>query len=153
MKHNLSKHRIYHIWTDMMRRCYNKNCTRYKDYGDRNITVCDEWHNVKNFINDMFPSFIEGLTLDRENNNKGYSKNNCRWVSVNVQNRNNRKIRESNTSGYRGVSWNKQRQKYRAYIMVDKKQIHLGLFTHSLDGALAYDKYVSDNNLEHTKNF
>ena len=57
----------------------------YNEYGGRGIYVCDEWLNVKNFINDMFPTYIEGLTLDRINNDFGYFKENCRWATQQEQ--------------------------------------------------------------------
>lgn len=151
--HNLTNHRLYTVWNNMIKRCNNKNHKGYKDYGGRGIIVCQEWHNVENFINDMYPSFVEGLTLDRENNDLGYNKDNCRWVNMNIQARNTRKIMSTNNSSYRGVSWHKQRQKWRVAISINNKSIHIGLFDNILDGALAYDNYITVNNLEHTKNF
>jgi len=65
--HNLASHRLYKTWSNMINRCSNPKRKDYKDYGERGIKVCDEWLDINNFINDMFPSFIEGLTLDREN--------------------------------------------------------------------------------------
>ena len=67
--------------------------------------------------------------------------------------RNTRKIIASNKTGYRGVSFYKSRNKYIAYIGLDYSFKHLGYFDTALEGALAYDKYVVDNNLEHTRNF
>lgn len=54
------------------------------------------------------------------------------------QNLANSKTFETNTSGYKGVCWHKQHQKWRAYIVVSKKQHHLGLFTELHDAARAY---------------
>ena len=86
----------------MIIRCNNPKSKDYKHYGERGIKVCDEWLDINNFINDMFPSFIEGLTLDRENHLGNYEKSNCRWVNRITQAENTRKIRENNTSGFRG---------------------------------------------------
>ena len=151
--HNLTNHRLYSIWNSMMQRCYNLKEKSYKDYGKRGIVVCNDWHNVENFINDMYPSFIEGLTLDRENPNGNYEKSNCRWANKTVQARNTQRLRKDNSSGYRGVSWHKRDLVWNVRISVDNKRIHLGYFNTALDGALAYDNYITVNNLEHTKNF
>ena len=153
LKHNLYGHSLYKVWNNMNQRCNNPKNTFYKNYGGRGIKVCDEWLNVENFIRDMYPTFKEGLTIDRKDNNIGYSKENCRWVDSNIQSRNTRKIRTNNVSGYRGVSWKSKNKKWVAQIVVDSKKIHIGLFDNILNGALAYDNYIIANNLEHTKNF
>lgn len=151
--HNKTKHSLYTVWHNMVRRCINKNHRGYKDYGGRGITVCDEWFDINNFIEDMLPSYQDGLSIDRKNNDLGYNKDNCRWVNKNTQARNTRKIMSTNVSGYRGVCWHKQRQKWRVAISINNKSIHIGLFDNPLDGALAYDNYIIKHNLEHTKNF
>ena len=91
--------------------------------------------------------------IDRENNNSGYSPDNCRWVKKEIQARNTRQIMITNKSGYRGVSWHKRYNKWVAKINVNKKRIHLGYFEDKIEASKAYDKYVIDNNLEYTRNF
>ena len=150
--HGLTKHRLFNTWNSMMARCHGKNNKRYKVYGDRGIEVHQDWHNVKTFIDDMYPSYIEGLSIDRINNDLGYSKDNCRWVSDNIQSRNRRLLQVNNKTGYRGVGFLKSRNKFRARISVNYKEIHLGYFKTALEAAKAYDNYIIDNNLEHTKN-
>lgn len=151
--HNLTKHKLYNIWRNIKDRCTNIKHKYYKDYGGRGITICDEWlTSVAIFIEDMYPTFQEGLSIDRIDNNKGYSKDNCRWTTNTIQARNKRILISSNTSGYKGVSWSKQRQKWIVHIKTDKNK-YLGLFNTAEEGAKAYDKYVTDNNLEHTLNF
>lgn len=151
--HGLSKHRLYRTWTSMMTRCYNMNRDEYKYYGGRGISVSERWHNVVNFIEDMFPSFEEGLTLDRIDVHGNYEIENCRWVDRNTQTQNTRKIMSTNTSGYRGVNYDKDKGKWRAQISINNKKKYLGYFTTPEEGARAYDQYIIDNNLAHTKNF
>lgn len=148
--HNLTKHRLYSIWNNMIRRCEKENNKSFSDYGIRGINVCEEWHSVENFINDMYPTFCEGLTLDRKDNDLGYSKSNCRWTNRTIQSRNRRVIRSDNTSGYKGVF--KKGNSFVVKIGVNRKSINLGYFKNKKDGAIAYNNYVIDNNLEHTLN-
>jgi hypothetical protein len=152
INHNLSNHVLYKTWYGMIQRCTNPNHKSYKHYGLKGITVCDEWLSTENFINDMSPSHIVGLTLDRINNNGNYCKDNCRWTTQAVQTRNTRLINSRNKSGYRGVSWSKNAKRWASAIVVSRKQIWLGNFIDKLEAAKAYDNYIITNNLEHTKN-
>ena len=151
--HGCRKHRLYGTYKQMISRCYDVNNMNYILYGGRGIDVCNEWQDIKNFINDMYPSFVEGLTLDRIDNNKGYSKDNCRWATQTTQCRNTRRLTNLNTSGYRGVSWDKKRNKWYATITLENKTKNLGRYDDIIEAAKARDKYIIDNNLEHTKNF
>ena len=151
-KHNLCNHRLYNTWISMKNRCLNINDTAYKYYGGLGVTICSKWLSIENFINDMYPTYQEGLTLDRINPNGNYEPSNCRWATKEVQNRNTRAIRTTNKSNYRGVSFHKNRKNFRSTICVNNKQIHLGCFDTALEAAKIYDKYVIDNNLEHTTN-
>lgn len=151
--HKLTKHRLYGTWNQIMQRCNNPKHKAYKNYGGRGITVCDEWLDVKNFIDDMYSSYRECLTIDRIDVDGNYCKDNCRWVDSTIQNRNTRKTRTNNTSGYRGVSFFKRDDKWRAQICVNNKTKHIGYFDTPLEAAQTYDNYVIINGLEHTLNF
>lgn len=89
-KHGLSKLPIYMVYKSMKRRCYSPKDKRFNRYGGRGISVCDEW--IKNsvaFIKWAFNNgYKEGLSLDRIDNNKNYSPDNCRFISVAENNRN-----------------------------------------------------------------
>lgn len=88
-KHGHSNSRTYHSWRAMMNRCYRVNQENYPRYGGRGITVCRRWHRFENFLKDMGVR-PEGMTLDRKNNDRGYSKSNCRWATSSQQERNKR---------------------------------------------------------------
>lgn len=150
--HNLTNHRLYNTWSNMIRRCNNIKDERYKDYGARGITVCERWLNIENFIEDMYPSYQDGLSIDRENVNGNYEPSNCRWTTDNIQARNTQMLRRDNTTGYRGVYMNKKHKRYVSQIRVNSKYIYLGYFENKIDAAKAYNQYVIDNNLEHTLN-
>ena len=152
-RYGLTSHRLYHSWFMMVDRCNNPKNQAYIYYGLKGIKVCNRWLDFVNFIEDVYSTFKEGLTLDRIDVNGNYEPSNCRWASREIQNRNTVKIRKNNKTGYRGVSWHKKSNKFRSQITVSKKVIFIGCFIDKVEAAKAYDKYVIDNNLEHTKNF
>jgi hypothetical protein len=88
--HGRSRTSVYNRWKEMHARCYNPKHPRYADYGGRGITVCERWHSFENFLADMGEP-PPGLTLDRINNDLGYSPENCRWTTVSEQNSNTRR--------------------------------------------------------------
>lgn len=93
-KHGMYGTKLYHIWNGMTGRCLNKNNKDYKDYGGRGITVCEAWRKPENFFGWAFLNgYSVDLTLDRIDTNKGYSPDNCRWISSASQQRNKRNNR------------------------------------------------------------
>ena len=98
----IQDHHLYGTWANMMSRCYDKKQPLFKNYGGRGITVAIEWHHFKNFARDMGLKIDDALTIERVNNSKGYSKENCKWDTRSNQCL-NRRIFENNTTGYRGV--------------------------------------------------
>lgn len=70
----------YRTWQAMMTRCHNPNVESYKDYGGRGIKVCEQWHSFDNFLADMGER-PPGTSLDRKDNDHGYTHSNCRWAT------------------------------------------------------------------------
>lgn len=112
-------HPLYSTYNNMLRRCYNRDAVGYKNYGGRGIHVCHRWMVFKNFAEDMGLR-PDGLTLERINNNKGYTPDNCKW-DTRTQQCLNRRTFVNNTSGYTGVklkngrwtvSYNEKRVQY-----------------------------------------
>lgn len=102
-KHGMSKTYLYKTWLSMINRCRNENCSVYKYYGGRGIAVCDEWKTnylafyewaiANGYNDDKNESGKRILTIDRIDNDKGYSPDNCRWITFKEQQRNRRNNR------------------------------------------------------------
>jgi len=99
---NITEHPLYFIYHSMKQRCYNINIENYNNYGGRGIDICAEWLDKKygllNFIkwsedNDYIPN--KDLSIDRIDNDKGYSPDNCRWTVKNIQMLNRRSLKRN----------------------------------------------------------
>lgn len=119
--HGLTGSRIYNIWDTMKARCDRKSHKAYKSYGGNGITYQENWKTFINFYNDMCSTYFEHAYLDRINNDKGYTKDNCRWVTVKESNMNKKNVTivEYNGKKYSlkeyckiiGISYNVERRK------------------------------------------
>ena len=148
--HGLTSHRFYKTWKHMVDRCNNPKIKDYKDYGARGITVCEEWLDIAVFVawaERTHPN-IKGISLDRIDNDKGYSPENCRWADKTTQAVNQRTMK-NNTSGYVGVTWDKHRNKWSARVQIFKRGKHIGYYLNKEEAVLARDQYIIKNKLPH----
>ncbi len=92
VKHGKSRSHVYAVWKQMIQRCENPKCPAFHNYGGRGIAVSEEWHDFPTFLADMGDR-PAGYSLDRADNDKGYSKGNCRWATQSEQLNNTRRNR------------------------------------------------------------
>jgi hypothetical protein len=91
-KHGMTGTRIYSIWVSMKMRCFNEHDCHYKDYGNRGITVCEEWKNSFESFYDwsIANGYKDNLTIERIDVNGNYEPSNCKWITNKEQQRNKR---------------------------------------------------------------
>ena len=152
MKTLVKNHPAYHVWASINTRCYNQKQAAYKWYGEKGITVCDEWrHRSLHFLMWADESgYRKGLQIDRIDNTKGYSPENCRWVTGSVNSQNTNLLMCNNNSGYRGVTLTSIGWGVR--IQDNGKRFWLGCYKTKLEAAMTYDAYVILFNTEHPTN-
>ena len=121
-------YRLYNTWRAIISRCDNPTDKKYPDYGGRGISLCKEWYDFDRFVEwDKSNGYSEDLTIDRKNTNEGYSPENCRWETYSIQSHNTR-LKKNNTSGVRGVNFNKRTGKWMVRLWVDGKRKSFGYF-------------------------
>lgn len=89
IKNGFQGHQLSYIYYGMHARCYDKSHSSYRNYGARGIKVCERWHKMSNFVEDMGER-PEGTSLDRIDTNGNYEPSNCRWATYQEQARNTR---------------------------------------------------------------
>lgn len=94
-KHGMRRSPIYWSWYSMKTRCGNPNHADYPNWGGRGITYDPRWECFLNFLEDMGDRPSKKHSLERVDNSKGYSKDNCKWILKSLQNRNSRAVKLS----------------------------------------------------------
>lgn len=147
--HGKYKSRIHKEWRGILHRCKNPTASHYENYGGRGIRVCDEWKCENGFINfynwSMENGYADNLTIDRKDNDKGYSPDNCRWVT-HIENCHNRGARKDSKTGHPGVqivTMRNGRIKYRVSITANYKRINLGNYN-TLDESISVRKMAEE---------
>lgn len=145
--HGMKKHRFYDTYRNMMKRCYTKSDPSYKDYGERGISVCEEWQDIIKFVAWADSTYIEGYTLDRIDTAGNYEPNNCRWADATTQAINRRMMKNNNT-GYVGVYLARD-NRWESRLKFNKVVIFLGTFNCIEEAVQARDNYIIENKLPH----
>lgn len=137
--HGLSRTRLYKIWSDMKKRCYNSKCKGYRIYGAVGIRVCDEWRNDFTAFRDwaMSSGYSDSLEIDRRNPRGNYEPHNCRWATSQEQARNiGKRFRGGCASSrFKGVT----KAKSKSGWVAQGGGRYLGTFATEIEAALAYD--------------
>lgn len=127
----------YNTWLHLKARCYDSNDSAYKYYGERGIRVCSRWLECfENFYEDMGSRPSNEHSIDRQDVDKEYSPENCRWATIHEQ-----AINKRRGGKYVGVSirQNKSGKMYYCGITKNHQVYNLGTFKTELEAATAYD--------------
>ena len=128
--HGMRGTRLYRIWLTMKNRCYNHRSKDYAYYGGRGIELCCEWNNdFVSFAKWAIESgYTDVLSIDREDNNRNYDPDNCRWVTMNQQMVNTRR-----NTDFPGVGFDKSKNRYVARLNKGGKCVFQKWFKHKED--------------------
>lgn len=148
----LRNHPAYNILDGIKRRCENKKHNKYIYYGGRGITVCDEWK--KSFLSFCKwadeNGYRKGLTIDRIDPNGNYEPSNCRFIEFCFQGE-NKHIQTNNTSGYSGVSFQKNINKWFSYYWYKRKRVNCGYYNSKEEAYLARETMLKKNNIKYKR--
>lgn len=117
--HGMARTRTYDIWVGIKQRCLNPKSLSYEIYGGRGISLCEEWQTFEKFFEDMGEA-PEDYSIERIDNNRGYSKENCKWANRSMQNLNKRY--QNKTTGIRNISHNQRDNSFSVGFSRNKKR-------------------------------
>ncbi len=110
-----------------------------KGYASRGITLqCGKYGRI--MMHRVINKTPEGLDTDHANGNRLDNRKSNLRTATRGENCTNRPIQKNNTSGFKGVSWHKYQKRWVAYVIKNKKTIHIGYFSSKEDAALAHNK-------------
>jgi transcription elongation factor Elf1 len=142
----MSSSKMYRRWSGII--------DRVKNYGDRGISVCEEWLKFENFYNwSINNGYSEELQIDRIDNDGDYSPENCRWVKQSINMLNTRPIYRNNTSGFKNVVFKPRMNKWEARCRYLGKVKVLGYYVIKEDAARAIDSFVIEHGLPNKLHF
>lgn len=125
--HGMSNSRIYQLWSQIKQRCGNENNLHYKNYGGRGIRLCDDWMSFKSFYDwAILNGYEDGLTIERLDNNKGYSPDNCTFITKSEQSKNRRVNYRVNINGSVMCLYDACKHLYIDYSLVQNRIKNLG---------------------------
>lgn len=134
------EHPLYFTWTLMWERCTNPKNPGWKNYGGRGIKVCERWGWFANFVVDMGPKPDARLTLERTDNNAGYSPSNCVWATRSDQCVNRRTF-SNNSTGFDGVVLISN-GRYEARFDYENVRYSIGRFSSAEDASNARAEFL-----------
>lgn len=132
-KHGMTGTPFYHVWENMIQRTKDES---NEHYGGRGIRTCERWQIFSNFMEDMLEGYDPSLTIEREDVNGNYCKDNCTWATRTIQGHNRRKHRGN--SKFYGVHWNDRDSRYIMAIVKDNIRCRV-YFKDEVDAAKSYD--------------
>lgn len=107
--HRDSGTKMYNVWCAIKRRCYNTHTKEYPRYGGRGISMCDEWRNSYESFKEWAVNngYDDSLTIDRIDNDKDYTPDNCRFVTMREQcnNRSSNRVYTYNGETHNVTEW------------------------------------------------
>lgn len=93
VKHGGSGTPLYNVWKSMRQRCNNRKSHDYKWYGMDGVKICEEWEDFASFRKWATENgYKSGLTIDRVDSKGPYSPENCRWITIQEQQKNKRNV-------------------------------------------------------------
>lgn len=154
--------KLYGVWSGMKERCYNPKNKKYKHYGGKNVTVCDEWKSdfmsfykwcIKHGYKDPGKERTK-IVIDRINNDGNYNPGNCRFLTYSRSQENTCLLRIDNTIGYRGVYLKKKKFKdcWFARVKWGGVYYHLGQFDTPELAAIARNNWIIEHHTFHPLN-
>ena len=144
--HNVTKLPLYKIWYNIITKVYGSDNVNINA-----VNVCDRWLRVQQFNDDILPNYSKGLYVTRIDGAKDYCLDNIKLVTKS-EIVTSSKLRSTNTSGYRGVTTNKDNNNYVARLTLNNKKVYIGSYATATEAAAAYNDYVIKHDLDRPLN-